>query len=111
MHERIARSIKLLKDPRLLVPLDPNTTIAHLELEYTLLAIKPDAQKFFVVGILQRIVDQIDKRACNRFTIDFHRWNAGIDLLLERESLLLDLVTIRIERVAHELGDVSLSEV
>src|SRR6185295_18607258 len=50
MHERIARSIELLKDPRLLVSIDTNTTIAHLEFEHTLLAIKPDAQKFFVVG-------------------------------------------------------------
>src|ERR1044072_8090082 len=111
VHKRIARSIKLIEDARLLIPLDPNTTIAHLEFEHALLAVKPDAQKFFVVGIFQRIVDQIDKRARNRFTIDFHRRNAGIDVLLERESLLLDLVAIRVERVAHELCDVSLSEV
>src|SRR5262245_35684036 len=88
MHERIASSIELVKDPRLLVPIDPDTTIAHLELEHTLLAVKPDSQKFFVIGIFQCIVDQIDKGARNRFAIDFHRRNAVIDLLLERESLL-----------------------
>src|SRR5690349_11722497 len=111
MHKRIARSIKLLKDPRLLVPLDADTTIAHFEFEHTLLTIKPDAQKFFVVGIFECIVNEIDKRACDRFAIDFHRRNAWIDMLLERESLLLDLVTIRIQSVAHELRDVRLSEV
>src|SRR5215217_6029037 len=111
VHKRIARSIKLFEDARLLVPLDPDTTIAHLEFEHTLLPVKPDAQKLFAVGIFQCIVDQIDKRARNCLTIDFHRRNTGIDLLLERESLLLDLVTIRVERVTHELCDVSLSEV
>src|SRR6185369_2910754 len=104
VHKRIARSIKFLKNPRLLVSLDPDTAIAHFEFEHTLLAVKPDAQKFFVVGIFQCIVDQIDKSARDRLAIDFQRRNAGIDLLLERESLLLDLVAIRVERIAHELG-------
>src|SRR4029079_6173724 len=111
MDQRVAGAIKLLEDSRLFVPLDADATIAHFEFEQTLVAIKPDAQKFFVLRIFECIVDQIDKRARNGFAIDFYRGNAGIDLLLERKALLLDLETIRIERVAHELGDISVSKV
>ncbi len=111
VYERIAGAIKLLEDSRLLVTLDADAAIANLQFEHTLLAIKPHAQKFFVVGIFQCIVDQIDKRPRDGFAIDAHCGNAGIDLLFERESLLLDLVTIGVERVAHEFGDISLAKV
>src|ERR1041385_3679228 len=111
MDQRIARAIKLLEDPRLFIPLDPNPAIAHFELEQRVVAIQPDPQKLLAVGILQRIVNEVHERARNRFAIDLHLRNARIDLLFERESLLLDLKTIGVERVAHELGDVRLAEV
>src|SRR5215216_4042154 len=111
MDQRIAGAIKLLENSRLFVPLDTDTTIAHFQFEQTLIAIKPDAQKFFAVGIFQCIVDQIDKRARNGFAIDSYRRDAWINLLLESKPLLLNLKTIRVERVAHELGDIGFSEV
>ena len=73
VHERIAGSIKLLKDSRLLVSFDADATIANFEFKHTLIAIKPDSQEFFTVRILQCIVNQIHQRACDRFA------NVGIE--------------------------------
>src|SRR5437868_1756823 len=111
MDQRIARAIKLFEDSRLLVPLDANAAIAHLEFQQRVVAVKPDTQKFFIGRIFQCIVDEIDKRTRNRFAINRDRRDPRIDLLFKSKSLLLDLVAISVERVAHQLSNVSLSKV
>ena len=110
MHERIARAIKLLENFPLISSGDADAFVGNFQLYCAILAIKLHAEILLTLRILQRVIDEIHQSARDRFTIDFHRRHAIIDRFFQSKALLLDLVAIRIDRVAHEIRNVGFAE-
>ena len=110
MHQWIPGSIKLLENFRLVAALDPDTAVGNFKLDDTIVAVKLNAQKLFFTGILQSIVHQVNKCACNCFTVQRNGRKVWVDLFFKREPLLLYLIAIRVERVSHQFGDVGFAK-
>ena len=73
VYQRIARPVKLLEDLRLIVSPDANAVILHLELHHAVFTIQLHAQEFFMIRILQRVVNQVHECARDCFTVKLQR--------------------------------------
>src|SRR5580658_3611703 len=104
MNQRVADTIKLLKDLVLLFCGDADPVVLDLKIDVPVAAIKMDTEVLPARRILHRIVHQVEQRTGNRFTIYGKRRKIVIDFLLEFKSVLLDLKTIRFECASHQVG-------
>src|SRR3989442_78002 len=84
-----------LEDLRLIASGNADAVILDFELDGAVITVQLHAEEFFVSRIFQRVVNQVDNRAGNRFSIYAHYWQVCVDALLKGKTLLLDLITIR----------------
>src|SRR6476659_665314 len=111
MHQRVAGSVKLFEDLRLLTSCNANASIDYFKLQTIIGTIQPDAQELLVCRILQCIVDEIDECARYGLAVDAHSRDAWINALFESETLLLDLIAIGVQRLSDQLSYVGFPEV
>ena len=110
VHQRISGAIELLEDFRLLSPRDADAVIRHLEFHRAVGAVELHAQELFVSRVFQRVVNQVDQRPRDCFAIHAHGRDVWVNTRGQRETLLLDLIAIRIKRVRNQLCNISLTE-
>ena len=110
VNQRITYAIKLLENLVLLVGRYTNAVVDHFKFHGSIFAIQVDADVLAVLRILQGVIYEVDEGACHRLAIHPQRWNIA-DFLLESESVLLNLITVGLQRIAHQLGQIGLAEV
>src|SRR5438270_1275801 len=105
VYQWIAHAIKLLEYLLLFLRWDANSVIDYFQFHRSIFTIEIHSDIFPILRILEGVVYQVDDRARHGLAIHSHRWN-GVDLLFKGEAVLFDLITIRFQRVSHQLPHV-----
>src|SRR5208283_5221610 len=110
VDQGIAATVKLLEDFLLLAGRYADTVVAHFELHAAVGAVQAHANVFLVLGVLQGIVHQVEKRARDGFAVHVYRGNISSDILFEGKTVLFDLEAVRVKRRADEFRQIGFLE-
>ena len=111
MNQGVADAVELLEYLLLLTRRNADAAIDHFKLDRAVIAVQLHAHILFIGRILERVVHQVQQRARNRLTVNPDRGQIGGDVFLEGEAVLLDLVSVGLERVVRQLANVGLAKV
>src|SRR5881398_1850038 len=62
------------------------------------------------LGVLQGVVQEVEKRTRDRFAVHDYRWNVAGNVLLEGKSILLDLKAVGLQSRMNQFGEVGFLE-
>ena len=110
MYQSVSTPVKLLEDFLLLVLRDANPAILDLQIYAAVRTVQTHADVFPVLGVLQGVVQEVEKRTRDRFAVHDYRWNVAGNVLLEGKSILLDLKAVGLQSRMNQFGEVGFLE-
>src|SRR5919201_581536 len=111
VDQRVTDPIELFKNFVLLAAGYAYAAIADLQLHRAVLTVKLDSQKLLRLRILQGVVDKVHQRARDGLAVHPYRRQIARDILLKHKPLLLNLVAVGFQRVAHQFSNIRFAEV
>src|SRR5437667_1048018 len=111
VNQRVADAIELVEYLLLLAGWNADAVIDHFKLDRAVVAVQLHAQILLILRILERVVHQVYERTRNRLAVNPDTGQVAGDIFLKGEAVLLDLVSVGLERVVRQLANIGFAKV